>query len=65
MEDKKTLRVCKKCNEILNIELFPLTKNNNKITYRHTCKKCDKLIRQKYFKEYHKRTYKSKSKKNI
>ena len=63
VEEKK--RVCKKCDNIKNISMFPTTNNKNSktLTYRHTCKECEKEGRKAYFKEYHKKKYVSKKKK--
>ena len=66
MPDEKR-RVCKKCDEVKNISMFPITKSKNSksITYRHTCKECEKNKRRAYFKEYHKKKYVSKKKKPV
>lgn len=63
-ENQEKKRVCKKCDTIKILSLFGTTKNKkskNK-TYSHTCKECEKLKRQIYFKEYHKKRYASKKK---
>jgi len=65
MDNQEKKRVCKKCDNIKVLTLFGTTKNKKSLThtYSHTCKACDKLKRQLYFKEYHKKKYVSK--KNI
>jgi RNase P subunit RPR2 len=57
-------RVCKKCDEVKVLSLFPITmsKKSKNITYRHTCKVCEKEGRRQYFKDYHKKKYVSKKK---
>lgn len=64
MDNQEKKRVCKKCDNIKVLTLFGTTKNKKSktLTYSHTCKECDKLKRQLYFKEYHKRRYVSKKK---
>jgi hypothetical protein len=62
-EEKK--RICKKCDNVKVLSMFPTTNNKNSksITYRHTCKDCEKEGRKAYFKDYHKKKYVSKKKK--
>ena len=40
MNPEDILRECKKCHEYKLLINFGTNKNNNKITYRHTCIKC-------------------------
>lgn len=63
IQEKK--RVCKICDEVKNMSMFPITqsKKSKNITYRHTCKECEKTKRRLYFKEYHKKHYVGKKKK--
>ena len=64
MDNQEKKRVCKKCDNIKIVSLFGTTKNKKSKTqtHSHTCKACDKLKRQAYFKEYHKKRYVSKKK---
>ena len=44
-----TIRVCKKCQEVKDIEEFAKTKNKNReIAIRHTCDACEKKQRKIY-----------------
>lgn len=64
IQEKK--RVCKICNTVKNMLSFPITQSakSKSITYRHTCKDCEKSKRRLYFKDYHKKHYVGKKKKN-
>ena len=64
MDNQEKKRVCKKCDEIKILSLFGTTKNKKSKTptHSHTCKECEKLKRQAYFREYHKKRYVSKKK---
>ena len=65
MDNQEKKRVCKICDEVKNISNFPITqsKKSKNITYRHTCKDCEKSKRRLYFKDYHKNHYVGKKKK--
>jgi len=65
MNNQEKKRVCKKCDEVKVLSMFPITqsKKSKNITYRHTCKECEKTKRRAYFKEYHKKHYVGKKKK--
>lgn len=61
-EEKK--RICKKCDSIKVMSQFASTKNKKSKTqtHSHICIECDKIKRQMYFKEYHKKHYVSRKK---
>ena len=48
------IRTCKKCGEDKDIEEFVKKKRKNKNDYiLYTCKRCNKVYNQKYFKKYY------------
>ncbi len=53
IEQKIIIRVCKQCNEVKNINLFPTNRNKGNITYRHRCKDCEKIMRREQNKKYY------------
>ena len=48
------IRVCKQCNTVKNIDMFPVNRNKNNITYRHRCKDCEKIVKREQNKKYYK-----------
>lgn len=66
MNSQEKKRVCKICDEVKNMTMFPITqsKKSKNMTYRHTCKDCEKSKRRLYFKDYHKKHYIGKKNKN-
>ena len=58
MNHEDVLRECKKCFEYKPLNTFGTNKNNDKITFRHTCLKCFGINRKGYLAEF----YQTKSK---
>lgn len=58
MNPEDVLRECKKCLEYKPLIKFGTNKNNNKITFRHTCIKCFGINRKAYLHNF----YETKSK---
>jgi hypothetical protein len=58
MNPEDVLRECKKCHEYKPLIKFGTNKNNNKITFRHTCIKCFGINRKEYLHNF----YETKSK---
>ena len=58
MNTEDILRECKKCHEYKLLKNFGTNKNNNIITYRHTCIKCFGINRKAYLHNF----YETKSK---
>lgn len=59
-------RVCKKCNECLNLNDFKITcKKEDKIYRTHYCKKCLYDKNKEYMRTYSKLKYNEKKNKNL
>jgi hypothetical protein len=58
MNHEEVLRECKKCHGYKPLNKFGTNKNNDKITFRHTCIKCFGINRKAYLHNF----YETKSK---
>ena len=48
------IRVCKSCNAVKPISLFPENRNKDKkITHRHRCIDCEKIVKSEQNKKYY------------
>ena len=58
LENSEQIRVCKKCNSVLNISEFPIIykkyKGEDYKSHRHTCAKCYHKTRSEYYKKRYK-----------
>ena len=52
-EQKTIIRVCKQCNEVKNIDMFPLNCNSKYVTHLHRCKDCHKMLRREQNKKFY------------
>jgi hypothetical protein len=53
MEPNQIIRVCKVCNTVQPINQFNTNRNKKNITYRHTCKECEKINKRQANKRYY------------
>ena len=52
-EQKIIIRVCKTCNHVKNIDMFPTNSNKKYATHLHRCKECHKMLRCEQNKKYY------------
>ena len=52
-EQKTIIRVCKQCNQVKNIDMFPTNCNKKYTTRLHTCCECHKKLRKEQNKLYY------------
>ena len=67
INDAERMRVCKRCNECVNmLANFNRVKEvEGKMYYSHTCKKCTVTKRQNYMKAYHSTHYVSRKRDTV
>jgi hypothetical protein len=63
IEQKTIIRVCKQCNEVKNIDMFPKSRNKKNTSFRHRCIECEKILKiqqnRKYYEKVKARTNKT------